>query len=40
MGGEANEVHLISGDGIESWSRASKTDVARRLAERIADALD
>jgi phosphopantothenoylcysteine decarboxylase/phosphopantothenate--cysteine ligase len=40
MGGEANEVHLITGDGVESWSRASKTEVARRLAERIADALD
>jgi phosphopantothenoylcysteine decarboxylase/phosphopantothenate--cysteine ligase len=40
MGGEANEIHLITADGVESWSRTSKADVARRLAERIADALD
>ncbi|HEX4737835.1 MAG TPA: bifunctional phosphopantothenoylcysteine decarboxylase/phosphopantothenate synthase [Allosphingosinicella sp.] len=39
MGGEANEVHLITADGVESWHRASKADIARRLAERIADAL-
>lgn len=40
MGGEANEIHLISAEGVESWSRASKTEIARRLAARIADALD
>jgi len=40
MGGETNEIHLITADGVESWSRASKADVARRLADRIADALD
>jgi phosphopantothenoylcysteine decarboxylase/phosphopantothenate--cysteine ligase len=40
MGGEANEIHLVTADGIESWHRASKADIARRLAERIADALD
>jgi phosphopantothenoylcysteine decarboxylase/phosphopantothenate--cysteine ligase len=40
MGGEANEVHLITGDGVESWRRASKAEIARRLADRIADALD
>ncbi|SFJ11745.1 phosphopantothenoylcysteine decarboxylase / phosphopantothenate--cysteine ligase [Sphingomonas sp. NFR04] len=39
MGGEANAVHLVTAEGIESWERASKADVARRLAERIADAL-
>ncbi|UYY77428.1 bifunctional phosphopantothenoylcysteine decarboxylase/phosphopantothenate--cysteine ligase CoaBC [Sphingomonas sp. R1] len=39
MGGEANAVHLITAFGVESWERASKADVARRLAERIADAL-
>lgn len=39
MGGEANAVHLVSAAGVESWERASKADVARRLAERIADAL-
>jgi phosphopantothenoylcysteine decarboxylase/phosphopantothenate--cysteine ligase len=40
MGGEVNEIHLVTADGVESWSRASKTEIARRLAERIADALD
>ncbi|WP_294256397.1 bifunctional phosphopantothenoylcysteine decarboxylase/phosphopantothenate--cysteine ligase CoaBC [uncultured Sphingomonas sp.] len=39
MGGEANAVHLVTAEGVESWERASKADVARRLAERIADAL-
>ena len=36
MGGDANSVHLISADGVESWDRLSKAEVARRLAERIA----
>lgn len=39
MGGEANAVHLVTAQGVESWERASKADVARRLADRIADAL-
>jgi phosphopantothenoylcysteine decarboxylase/phosphopantothenate--cysteine ligase len=39
MGGEENSVHLVTGQGVESWERASKQEVARRLAERIADAL-
>jgi phosphopantothenoylcysteine decarboxylase/phosphopantothenate--cysteine ligase len=37
MGGDANSVHLITADGVESWERAPKEEVARRLAERIAD---
>ncbi|HEX8225513.1 MAG TPA: bifunctional phosphopantothenoylcysteine decarboxylase/phosphopantothenate synthase [Allosphingosinicella sp.] len=37
MGGDANSVHLITVDGVESWERAPKEEVARRLAERIAD---
>jgi phosphopantothenoylcysteine decarboxylase/phosphopantothenate--cysteine ligase len=40
MGGDANAVHLVSADGVETWDRASKRDIARRLADRIADALD
>jgi phosphopantothenoylcysteine decarboxylase/phosphopantothenate--cysteine ligase len=36
MGGEANAVHLITGGGTESWERAPKAEVARRLADRIA----
>jgi phosphopantothenoylcysteine decarboxylase/phosphopantothenate--cysteine ligase len=39
MGGDANTVHLITGSGSESWDRMSKAEVARRLAERIADAI-
>ena len=40
MGGESNSIHLITADGIESWEHMSKADVARRLAARIADALN
>ncbi len=36
MGGEENEVHLVTDGGVESWDRLSKAEVARRLAERIA----
>ena len=36
MGGDANCVHLISASGIEDWPRMDKTEVARRLARRIA----
>ena len=39
MGGTENEVHLVTERGIEDWPRASKDEVARRLAERIAEAL-
>jgi len=39
MGGDSNSVHLISGAGAESWERMSKAEVARRLAERVAEAL-
>jgi phosphopantothenoylcysteine decarboxylase/phosphopantothenate--cysteine ligase len=39
MGGDANAVHLITGDTTESWELMSKADVARRLAARIAEAL-
>ena len=39
MGGEQNRVHLISADGTDSWDRMDKTEIARKLAEKIADAL-
>ncbi|MHA7850733.1 bifunctional phosphopantothenoylcysteine decarboxylase/phosphopantothenate--cysteine ligase CoaBC [Roseovarius sp.] len=39
MGGTENDITLISGDGAEDWPRMSKTDVAARLADRIAQAL-
>jgi phosphopantothenoylcysteine decarboxylase/phosphopantothenate--cysteine ligase len=38
MGGTENEVHLITETGIEDWPRMAKDDVARRLAQRIAEA--
>jgi phosphopantothenoylcysteine decarboxylase/phosphopantothenate--cysteine ligase len=39
MGGRENAVTLITADGEETWPRMSKDDVARRLAQRIAEAL-
>lgn len=39
MGGHENAVTLISDAGAESWPRLSKPEVARRLADRIADQL-
>lgn len=39
MGGDDNEVLLIDAATTEHWPRASKTEVARRLAARIAQAL-
>ncbi|MFZ7091559.1 bifunctional phosphopantothenoylcysteine decarboxylase/phosphopantothenate--cysteine ligase CoaBC [Primorskyibacter sp. 2E233] len=39
MGGSENAVVLISDSGAEEWPRMGKSEVARRLAERIAEAL-
>ncbi|MEP1522938.1 bifunctional phosphopantothenoylcysteine decarboxylase/phosphopantothenate--cysteine ligase CoaBC [Ascidiaceihabitans sp.] len=39
MGGAENAVHVIDDAGIEDWPRMSKTDVATKLAARIAQAL-
>ncbi len=39
MGGAENAVHLISDAGVEDWPRMGKGEVAKRLAERIAEAL-
>ena len=36
MGGDENEVHLITDKGVEDWPRMDKTEVATRLAARIA----
>ncbi|MFG6283427.1 bifunctional phosphopantothenoylcysteine decarboxylase/phosphopantothenate--cysteine ligase CoaBC [Sphingomonas sp. S6] len=38
FGGDANTVHLVTADGVESWERMGKDDVATRIAARIADA--
>jgi phosphopantothenoylcysteine decarboxylase/phosphopantothenate--cysteine ligase len=39
VGGPDNEVLLVAHDGVEHWPAASKTEVARKLADRIAEAL-
>ncbi len=39
MGGDENLVHIVSADGIETWPRLAKDEVARRLAHRIAAVL-
>jgi phosphopantothenoylcysteine decarboxylase/phosphopantothenate--cysteine ligase len=39
MGGDENEVLLVYPQGTDHWPRASKTEVARRLAQRIASDL-
>jgi phosphopantothenoylcysteine decarboxylase / phosphopantothenate---cysteine ligase len=39
MGGERNKVHLVTAAGTESWEAMPKADVARLLAQRIAEAL-
>ncbi|MET3762821.1 phosphopantothenoylcysteine decarboxylase/phosphopantothenate--cysteine ligase [Sphingomonas sp. UYEF23] len=39
MGGSANTVHIVTADGVESWERLPKGEVAERLAERIVAAL-
>ena len=39
MGGDENEVLVVCPNGTEHWPRASKTEIARRLAERIAEDL-
>ena len=36
MGGEANAVHLVTETGVEDWPMLPKSEVAARLAARIA----
>jgi phosphopantothenoylcysteine decarboxylase/phosphopantothenate--cysteine ligase len=36
MGGDENEVLLVYPKGVDAWPKASKVEVARRLADRIA----
>ncbi len=40
FGTEANRVHLVTADGVEDWPVAAKSDIAARLADRIAAALE
>jgi phosphopantothenoylcysteine decarboxylase / phosphopantothenate---cysteine ligase len=37
FGGEANMVHIVTKDAVESWPRLSKADVASRLMAKVAD---
>jgi phosphopantothenoylcysteine decarboxylase/phosphopantothenate--cysteine ligase len=39
MGGHRNRVHLITSEGVEDWPETTKEEVARRLIERVAEAL-
>jgi phosphopantothenoylcysteine decarboxylase/phosphopantothenate--cysteine ligase len=39
MGGHRNRVHLVTREGVEDWPEGSKQEVARRLVERVAQAL-
>ncbi|MGE3782407.1 MAG: bifunctional phosphopantothenoylcysteine decarboxylase/phosphopantothenate--cysteine ligase CoaBC [Alphaproteobacteria bacterium] len=36
FGGDRNTIHLVDGDGVEDWPVMTKTEVAARLADRIA----
>ena len=36
MGGDRNQVHLVTASGAERWPEMSKADVAHRLVQRIA----
>ena len=40
MGGDRNEVHLVTADGVEDWPEMGKDEVAERLAQAIAVRLD
>ncbi|SDB51219.1 bifunctional phosphopantothenoylcysteine decarboxylase/phosphopantothenate--cysteine ligase CoaBC [Bauldia litoralis] len=39
MGGDDNTIHLVTTSGVEPWPKMTKTEVAARLVERIADRL-
>jgi phosphopantothenoylcysteine decarboxylase/phosphopantothenate--cysteine ligase len=40
MGGDANLVHIVSKDGVDSWDRLPKAQVARKIMEKIANELE
>ena len=40
FGGDSNAVHLVTNSAVEDWPRMSKSEVAARLAERIAAAFN
>ena len=40
FGGDDNTIHLIDASGVEDWPRMSKTGVAKRIAERVAQTFE
>ncbi len=36
FGGDSNTIHLVDGETVEDWPVMTKTEVAARLADRIA----
>jgi phosphopantothenoylcysteine decarboxylase/phosphopantothenate--cysteine ligase len=39
MGGDRNQIKIITRDGIEAWDDMPKGDVARKVIEKIAKTL-
>lgn len=39
MGGDNNAFHIVSKEGVESWPSAPKDAIARKLMEKVADAV-
>lgn len=39
MGGPNNAVHIVTSEGVESWGDAPKDMIARKLMEKVADAV-
>ena len=39
MGGENNAFHIVTKDGVDSWNESPKNVMARKLMEKVADAL-
>ncbi len=39
MGGDGNTVHVVTADGVESWARMAKDEVAARFAKRVEEAI-
>ena len=39
MGGENNAFHIVTKDGVDSWPESPKDVIARKLMEKVADAL-
>ncbi len=39
MGGDANRVHIVTAQGVDSWDRLAKETVAQHIIAKVADAL-